>query len=68
MLIAMVQVLKLYGDLFVKKKSHFGLKHHFALYLEGHTQHTLRFSDMPIPMVQVSKLYDDLFLRKHILG
>ena len=36
--------------------------------LEGQTQHTLRFSSMPITMVQVSKLYDDPFWRKHILG
>ena len=50
----------------VSEKTHFGLKHHFPLYLEGQTQHTLRFSGMP--MVQVSKLYDDPFLRKHILG
>ena len=52
----------------VSDKTHFGLKHHFPLYLEGQTLHTLRFSGMPIVMVQVSKLYDDLFLRKHILG
>ena len=52
----------------VSDKTHFGLKHHFPLYLEGHTQYTLRFSGMPITMVQVSKLYDDPFLRKHIFG
>ena len=66
-LIGMVQVSKLYDDP-VSEKTHFGLKHHFPLYLEGQTLHTLRFSGMPIAMVQVSKLYDDLFLRKHILG
>ena len=47
----------------ISEKTHFGLNHHFPLYLEGQTQHTLRFSGMPITMVQVSKLYDDLFLR-----
>ena len=52
----------------VSEKIHFGLKHHFPLYLEGQTQCTLRFSGVPITMVQVSKLYDDPFLRKHILG
>ena len=52
----------------ISEKTHFGLKHHFPLYLEGQTLHTLRFSGMLNAMVQVSKLYDDLFLRKHILG
>ena len=52
----------------ISEKTHFGIKHHFSLYLEGQTQHTLRFSGMPITMVQVSKPYDDPFLRKHILG
>ena len=52
----------------VSDKTHFGIKHHFSLYLEGQTPCTLRFSGMPITMVQVSKLYDDLFLTKHILG
>ena len=52
----------------VSEKPHFGLKHHFPLYLEGQTQCMLRFSGMPITMVQVSKLYDDLFQRNHILG
>ena len=52
----------------ISEKTHFGLKHHFPLYLEGQTHHTLKFSGVPIAMVQVSKLYDDLFLRKHILG
>ena len=52
----------------ISKKTHFGLKHYFPLYLEGQTQHTLKFSGVPIEMVQVSKLYDDPFLRKHILG
>ena len=65
--IAMVQVSKLYDDLFLKT-THFGLKHHFSLYLKGQTQCTLRFSGVMITMAQVSKLYDDLFLRKHILG
>ena len=45
---------KLYDDPFLKKKTHFGLQHHFPLYLEGRTQCTLRFSAMPITMVQVS--------------
>ena len=52
----------------VSDKTHFGIKHHFSLYLEDQTPCTLRFSGMPITMVQVSKLYDDLFLTKHILG
>ena len=52
----------------IYEKTHFSLKHHFPLYLQGQTQHTLRFSGMPIAMVQVSKLYDDPFLRKHIWG
>ena len=52
----------------VSEKTHFGLKHHFPLYLEGQTLYTLRFSGMLIPMVQVSKLFNDPFLRKHILG
>ena len=52
----------------ISEKTHFGLKHHFPLYLEGQTQCTLRFSGVPISVVQVSKLYDDLFLRKYILG
>ena len=30
----------------VSEKTHFGLKHHFPLYLEGQTLHTLRFSGM----------------------
>ena len=30
----------------VSEKTHFGLKHHFPLYLEGQTQHTLRVSEM----------------------
>ena len=30
----------------VSEKRHFGLKHHFPLYLEGQTQHTLRVSEM----------------------
>ena len=47
----------------VSEKTHFGLKHHFLLYLESQTQHTLRFSCMLITMVQVSTLYDDLFLK-----
>ena len=51
----------------ISEKTHFGIKHHFPLYLEGQTKCTLRFSGMPITMVQVSKLYDDPFLRKHIL-
>ena len=50
----------------ISEKTHLGLKHHFPLYLQGQTQHTLRFSGMPITMVQVSKLYDDPFLRKYI--
>ena len=41
------------------EKTHFGLKHHFPLNLEGQTQHTLKFSGVPIAMVHVSKLYDD---------
>ena len=53
---------------FISEKTHFGLKHHFPLYLEGQVQCTLSFSGMLIPMVQVSKLYDDPFLRKCILG
>ena len=52
----------------VSDKTHFGIKHHFSLYLQGQTPLTLRFSGMPITMLQVSKLYDDLFLTKHILG
>ena len=52
----------------VSEKPHFGLKHHFPLYLEGQTQCTLKFSGVSITMVQISKLYDDLFLRKNILG
>ena len=56
---------KLYDDPFLKKKTHFGLQHHFPLYLEGHTQCTLRFSAMPIAMVQVLKLHDDPFLKKN---
>ena len=52
----------------IYEKTHFSLKHHFPLYLQGQTQHTLRLSGMPITMVQVSKLYDDPFQRKHILG
>ena len=54
MLITKVQVSKLYDDLF--EKTHFGLKNQFSLYLEGQTQHTLRFSGVPITMEQVSKL------------
>ena len=46
----------------------FWAKTSLPLYLEGQTQHTLRFSGVPIAVVQVSKLYDDLFLRKYILG
>ena len=53
---------------FISEKTHFGLKHHFPLYLEGQTQCNLKFSGMLIPMVQVSKLYDDPFLRNCILG
>ena len=45
--------LKLY---FFSDKTHFGLKHHFPSYLEGQTQHTLKFSGMLITMAQVSKL------------
>ena len=52
----------------VSEKPHFGLKHHFPLYLEGQTQCTLRFSGVSITMVQISKLYDDLFQRNHILS
>ena len=52
----------------VSEKPHFGLKHHFPLYLEGQTQCMLKFSGVPITMVQISKLYDDLFQRNHILG
>ena len=61
----MVPVSKLYDDLFLRKHI---LALNISLYLEGQTQHTLRFWDVPIAMVQVSKLYDDLFQRKHILG
>ena len=50
------------------KKTHFGLKGHFSVYLEGQTQCTLRFWGMMIPVVQVSKLYDDPFLRKTHFG
>ena len=63
----MLQVSKLYDDLFLKT-THLGLKDHFSLYLKGQTQCTLRFSGVMITMAQVSKLYDDLFLRKHFLG
>ena len=66
-LIAMVQVSKLYDDL-ISEKTHFGLKHHFLLYSEGQTQCVLRFSGVLLPMVQVSKLFNDPFLRKHLLG
>ena len=52
----------------VSEKPHFGLKHHFPLYLEGQTQCILRFSNLPFIMVQVVKVYDDLFQRNHILG
>ena len=52
----------------ISEKIYLGLKHYFPLYLQGQTQHTLRFSGMPITMVQVSKLYDDPFMRKHILA
>ena len=51
-----------------EKKTHFGLKCHFSLYLGGQTQCTLRFSAMSIAMVQVSKLYDDLFLKTTHFG
>ena len=37
----------------ISEKTHFGLKHHFPLYLEGQTQHTLRFSGVLI-MIQWS--------------
>ena len=51
----------------VSDKTHFGIKHHFPLYLEGQTKCILRFPGMLITMVQVSKLYNYPFLRKHIL-
>ena len=37
----------------ISEKTHFGLKHHFPLYLEGQMQHTLRFSGVLITVVQV---------------
>ena len=53
----------------ISEKTHFGLKHHFSLYLEYQIQFTLRFSGLMITMVQVSKLYNDPFLKKkQILG
>ena len=52
----------------ISEKTHWGLKHYFPLYLEGQTQHTLKFLRVLIAMVQVSKLYDDLFQRKYIFG
>ena len=51
-----------------EKKTHFRIKHHFSLYLEGQTQCTLSFSAMPIAIVQVYKLYDDLFLNTTHFG
>ena len=52
----------------VSDKTHFGLKHHFPLYLEGHPQCTLMFLGVPITMVLDWNPYDDPFLRKHIFG
>ena len=52
----------------VSEKTHFGLKYHFPLYLEGQTLHTLRFSGMPIVMVQVSKLFNDPVSEKTHFG
>ena len=48
----------------ISEKTHFGLKHHFPLYLEYQTQFTLRFSGLMITVVQVSKLYDEPLLKK----
>ena len=39
----------------VSEKLHFGLKHHFPLYLEGQTQCILKFSGVSIIMVQEVK-------------
>ena len=50
----------------ISEKTHFGLKHHFSLYLEYQIQFTLRFSGLMSTMAQVSKLYDDPFLKKKI--
>ena len=52
----------------ISEKTHFGLKHHFPVYLEGQTQCTLRSSAMLIAMVQVSELHDDPFLSKTHFG
>ena len=52
----------------ISEKTHFGLKHHFPLYLEYQIQFNLRFSGVMITMVQVSKLYNDPFLKKTLLG
>ena len=48
----------------ISEKTHFGLKHHFSLYLEYQIQFTLRFSGVMITVVQVSKLYDEPLLKK----
>ena len=48
----------------ISEKTHFGLKHHFSLYLVYQIQFTLRFSGLMITVVQISKLYDELLLKK----
>ena len=50
----------------ISEKTHFGLKHHFPLYLE----YQIQFWGFQVwwLMVQVSKLYNDPFLKKTLLG